>query len=232
MNHQEIVGLVIPSMADMIELQHRNNINTAGSNYHTLGLDWNTAILCEAGELLESTSYKWWKKVVPDTENVKTEVVDLWHFILSRAICELMETTNDFDITTQIMTRSGGKFFLELAHNPTQGYNEMGVINLTKEVLSAALDHKSFEHMCMYFSKLIHASGMDYREFVDRYIVKNALNTLRKNHGYKDGTYKKSWTRSDGTSAEDNVVALEVVSTLSEVSFKSVYEALEKVYAS
>ncbi len=46
-----------------------------------------TAIITEACELNDSTSWKWWKnKKEIDWDNVKEEIIDLWHFLISISI--------------------------------------------------------------------------------------------------------------------------------------------------
>ena len=72
----------------MVELQHELNIQTAGADYLDKSLGWNSAIIAESGELLESFGYKWWKKQVPDMDNVKVEAIDLLHFVISEKIQE------------------------------------------------------------------------------------------------------------------------------------------------
>ena len=66
----------------MVELQHQFNKQVA-EDYLEKGFNWNSAIIAESGELLDSLGYKWWKKVVPDMENVKVEAIDLLHFVIS-----------------------------------------------------------------------------------------------------------------------------------------------------
>ena len=66
----------------MVKLQHKFNEETI-ENYLDKNLNWNSAIIAESGELLDSLGYKWWKKVVPDMEIVKVEAIDLLHFVIS-----------------------------------------------------------------------------------------------------------------------------------------------------
>ena len=37
---------------------------------------------------MDHYGWKWWKKQSPDTEQVKLELVDIWHFGLSQLILE------------------------------------------------------------------------------------------------------------------------------------------------
>lgn len=58
-------------------------------------------------------------------------------------------------------------------------------------------------HSCM------HSADMSWGDMFEQYIAKNALNTFRQKHGYKDGSYVKTWY--DGT--EDNVHMLDIMHT-------------------
>ena len=69
----------------MVELQHQFNKQVA-EDYLDKNFNWNSAIIAESGELLDSLGYKWWKKQEPDMENVKVEAIDLLHFVISEEI--------------------------------------------------------------------------------------------------------------------------------------------------
>ena len=69
----------------MVELQHQFNKQVA-EDYLDKNFNWNSAIIAESGELLDSLGYKWWKKQEPDMENVKVEAIDLLHFVISDRI--------------------------------------------------------------------------------------------------------------------------------------------------
>ena len=51
-------------------------------------IDWKRCVLLEAAELINSYPWKHWKniKAQPDFENIKIEVVDIWHFVMSEAL--------------------------------------------------------------------------------------------------------------------------------------------------
>ena len=80
----------------MVKLQHQFNKQVA-EDYLEKNFNWNSAIIAESGELLDSFGYKWWKKQEPDMENVKVEAIDLLHFVISQNI-----QANYFDKTDYI----------------------------------------------------------------------------------------------------------------------------------
>ena len=42
--------------------------------------DWDTAVLVEAGEAIDSLNWKWWKHQSNDLDNFDIELIDILHF--------------------------------------------------------------------------------------------------------------------------------------------------------
>ena len=57
-------------------------------------------------------------------------------------------------------------------------------------------------------------------------IGKNCLNKFRQDNGYKEGTYIKEWN-----GREDNVVMIEIIETMENVSFDILDAELTKAYS-
>ena len=168
----------------MVELQHKFNEQTI-ENYLDKNLNWNSAIIAESGELLDSLGYKWWKKQEPDMENVKVEAIDLLHFVISQKIQNvgLEQTIEGFEyyFTTDEIVKNTS--FIEL----------IDILNYG--------DYDRFEIMKAIFEQL----NMSNEDVYIAYIVKNCLNKFRQDNGYKDGSYIKDWNGK-----EDNVIAYEI----------------------
>ena len=81
----------------MVKLQHQFNKQVA-EDYLDKNFNWNSAIIAESGELLDSLGYKWWKKQEPDMENVKVEAIDLLHFVISDTLQMNYDIRNFGDI--------------------------------------------------------------------------------------------------------------------------------------
>lgn len=177
----------------MVELQHQFNKQVA-EDYLDKNFNWNSAIIAESGELLDSLGYKWWKKQEPDMENVKVEAIDLLHFVISDRIQKNKKMFSE-------------KESLDMAS--IEFYNEFQI----NKVLT---DHSTLENMIFYliatnsyrlsvmksiFTKL----NMSNEDVYISYITKNCLNKFRQDNGYKDGSYIKNWN-----GREDNVVAFEI----------------------
>lgn len=174
---------------------------------------WFRALWIECGELIEHHGYKWWKKQTPDVEQVKLEVVDIWHFGMSM----LFDGRSIEAIADDMVA--------ELAD-----YKEpnLSVIDATEALATDVLSTRSFS--VTHFWALMTASGMDEQELYKRYIGKNVLNFFRQDHGYKDGSYVKIWQ-----GREDNEHLSEVLDQLpldSDNFADLVYQELESRYSS
>jgi len=67
--------------------------------------------------------------------------------------------------------------------------------------------------------------NLSFEDLNKQYLGKNALNALRQDKGYKEGTYIKMWNGE-----EDNVHMLRLIETLEEPSFESIYVGLDNIY--
>jgi dimeric dUTPase (all-alpha-NTP-PPase superfamily) len=186
----------IENFKKMVELQHSFNIQVAGEDYLQKNLPWDSAIIAESGELLESYGYKWWKKQEQDLANVKVEAVDLLHFVISFYLDvnynygnDDKESRDSFDFIAQTTK----EFERAFTNNEVYKTDILPLINMLNSD-----EYDRFETMKQMFIKL----EMTNEDVYIAYIVKNCLNKFRADNGYKDGTYIKDWNGK-----EDNVVA-------------------------
>lgn len=208
----------------MFKLQNELNNNTNGQMWvdgftkENRQISWYRCIYMEAAEAIDSFNWKHWKNinVEPDWANIKVELVDIWHFIMSEAIrvgdqsyadqYEEIDAVGDLDpeILLQTLER-----ILALSAQAKIGDNS--VIRETIDLFFVALSH----------------IGMDTAELYKRYVVKNQLNTFRQQNGYKDGSYIKIWS-----SVEDNVVAFNIMDDNPGITPSELYKQLETAYES
>ncbi len=194
----------------MIKLQHKFNEETI-ENYLDKNLNWNSAIIAESGELLDSLGYKWWQKVVPDMDNVKVEAIDLLHFIISY---EIQLNSKKPEFLEIVIERFETYFTLENKRTLS--------LNLLIDELNFNMYHR-FTTMKAIFNEL----KMSNEDIYIAYIVKNCLNKFRQDNGYKDGSYIKIWN-----GREDNVVAYTIANEwgADEELFSLLYRDLEIYY--
>lgn len=211
----------------MLRLQQENNIVTQGAEWYAKGNSWANVIIAETGEYLDSVGYKWWKQQDIDIENAKTELVDIWHFLLSDLIEPelLFRPTAQFSFEDRVKPLGQHIAFVvdgveEKPLKPNTEYDK----NVTP-FINAMLNRNP--DTVKQFLRLCQRIGMGFDELYTRYVVKNALNRFRQNNGYNDGTYRKI---IDGL--EDNTQVLRLAAELPEVTVDSVYKAYEAFYKS
>ena len=199
------------ALANMLTMQHKMN-SRVHENWVDQDFEWYRAAWIECGELIDHYGYKWWKKQDPDMEQVRLEVIDIWHFGMSALFGDGKE-----------IDRIAEEIAEELeAHQP----RGLGVREATEALALHSLQSKSFSPS--RFWDLMLASGLDFDALYTAYVRKNVLNFFRQDHGYKDGSYIKNW---DGR--EDNEHLAELVANLDHDAgdfAEQVYRALEQRY--
>lgn len=182
-------------LAVMVELQERHNLRVH-PQWPRQGHDYFRAVWVECAELLDHYGWKWWKRQQPDLDQVKLEIVDIWHFGLS----ELIRARQ---------TGAGLAARLQAAlARPAPADFRAAVETLA----ASCLNTRAFDLDA--FAGVLRALPLGFHELYELYVAKNVLNTFRQEHGYRHGTYRKVWngrednehlaelTRSMDTAAE------------------------------
>ena len=184
------VGELQARLAAMAALQAAHN-RRVHPQWERQGHAYYRAVWVECAELLEHYGWKWWKRQAPDLEQVKLEVVDIWHFGLSELI------------------RAGvappalaARFHAALRAPPPADFR------LAVEALAAAsLRTAAFDLEA--FVAVTRALPLGFDELFEMYVAKNVLNTFRQQHGYREGRYRKRWQ-----GREDNEHLAELIRTM------------------
>ena len=199
------------ALVNMLDMQHRMNTRVH-EDWINQNFEWYRAIWIECGELIEHYGYKWWKKQDPDIDQVRLEVIDIWHFGLSA----LFHSGRSVEqIASDIADELG-------SHQPTGA----GVREATEALALHSLETRGFSPT--HFWDLMLASGLDFEALYTAYVGKNVLNFFRQDHGYKEGTYLKNWA-----GREDNEHLVELMAGLdsdSDAFADDVYQALSGRY--
>ena len=145
-------------------------------------------------------------------DQVKLELVDIWHFALSELIrSESLEEGLAVRLANIQAAESDPELFRRAIES----------------LAASSLNSRSFEMDC--FVDAMRSLPMELDELFELYIGKNILNRFRQNHGYKEGTYRKEWS-----GREDNEHLIEALNTL-QVEPDQVpdvlYQELERRYA-
>jgi len=208
----------------MFDLQRQLNDHTNGVMWvdgitkENRNISWYRCIYMEAAEAIDSFNWKHWKSINtdPDWANIRVELVDIWHFIMSESI--------------RIKDENYANKYLEL--KPKGDFNAEVLIDTLEKMLNLSvasnIDPKinNIRDITDLFFTAISQVDMGIGELYKRYVVKNQLNTFRQQHGYKDGSYIKLWDR-----VEDNVVAFKIMDENPSISPSGLYQKLELKYA-
>ncbi len=177
----------------MLNMQNRMN-SRVHDDWINQRFEWYRAVWIECGELIDHAGYKWWKKQESDLEQVRLEVVDIWHFGMSA----LFDTAPDLASLAKTIE-------LDLYHAEPE-YTD---IRLATEALAQhALETKSFS--VALFAQLMFACDLSFDDLYRHYVGKNVLNFFRQDHGYKEGSYVKTWEgREDNEHLSELLAALD-----------------------
>jgi dimeric dUTPase (all-alpha-NTP-PPase superfamily) len=216
----------------MLQLQQQLNDATNGEEW-TKGItkngktiDWKRCIYMECAEMIDSFSWKHWKDIAKeaDWDNLKIEVVDVWHFIMSLAITQY--TTDMRGQLENIASDMAGlESFISLEYS---GYGEQSVIIAdVEQLMRDALEPNKADILAMaeHFFKLVKLSGLDRQSLYRLYVGKNILNQFRQDHGYKEGTYLKIWNGE-----EDNVIMKRIWEKSGDITPQVLYKKMQEVY--
>jgi hypothetical protein len=153
-------------------------------------------------------------------EQVRLEVVDIWHFGLS----SLFEPDTDFEA---LAARIADDFTIGTPDESNDQRASQRIHAATEALAEHALAAKGFS--VPLFQALMQACGLSADALYRHYVGKNVLNFFRQDHGYQEGTYIKEWR-----GREDNEHLSELLESLdaTTVGFpEAVYEALASRYA-
>jgi len=227
-------GQEMNKILQMLELQQELNDATNGLNWENgitkngKIIDWRRCIYLEAAELIESYPWKHWKNIdaTPDYANIKIEIVDIWHFIMSEAlrIYKLEDKGSIEDIAKAVSQMEG---FEEFTHNnkgnTLDSYAEIALVEEMIKILFC--DSQNIDALVISFLTISSKLNLKLPELYKLYIGKNILNKFRQDHGYKEGSYIKIWNKE-----EDNVVMQKILSKNSDITPNALYHALEEAY--
>lgn len=219
---------------DMLQLQQNLNDSTNGIGWENgitkdgKLISWKRCIYMECAELIGSFAWKHWKHINSPTnvENVRIEIVDIWHFIMSFGL-EIYKTNKIDDINalaTDISLCNGFNEFCKEPYNINE-YNIYEIINDVEIIINrcSGFEISFFELLKDYFRMSLKC-GVNLSKLFEIYMGKNILNKFRQDNGYKDGSYKKNWN-----GIEDNIIMNEIIKS-GVLSTDEIYKELSLRY--
>lgn len=202
---------ITPQVVTMLELQDSMN-RKVHPDWRKQGYDWYRAVWVECAELMDHYGWKWWKKQQPDMEQVKLEIIDIWHFGLSYLLNNTRQ--DNTELAKHIADNLDSVAIKGDFRTSLESFTQWTLVNRGFSVKE--------------FSALMNAADISFEQLYIGYVGKNVLNFFRQDHGYKEGTYIKQW---DGREDNEHLVEICSVLDVSKISFKDeVYEGLRSRY--
>lgn len=200
----------------IIDLQNEFN-KVINPDWRNAGYNFDTAILVEAVELIDSFSWKWWKDGVDNLANAKVEVVDILHFCLS----EWMVYDNNYSRIADNLANITSCEVWDKWHI----YGNSQYIKCVKYFLTDCNKLQGYASMDSFITLIASPLFTSPEELINMYLAKNILNKIRQEFGYKSGTYIKMWG-----DVEDNVIVMQLAEANPEVTFLELLELVRSYY--
>ncbi|MDE0853985.1 MAG: dUTP diphosphatase [Nevskia sp.] len=161
------------------------------------------AVLVETTEAMDHHGWKWWSKQTMNLEQLRIELIDIWHFALSQL---LLDHGGDLAKAADEVEASWGNS--DVADTL---FDQPAPKNLL-ECLERMAGLAAFRQFSVpLFRRIMDDCGLSFEDLFRSYVAKNVLNHFRQDHGYKAGVYRKVWG-----GREDNEHLAEVVAGLRE----------------
>ncbi len=204
----------------MLEMQDGMN-KKVNPDWVAANNNWHRAIQVEAVEAIEHHGWKWWKKQNCEMVQLRMELVDIWHFILSTVIQNARGSIRFATI----------EMISELSQKSVQFDNQHYILAkmslLEKLDLLVGLSAAKRTSLAL-FNSLLSDCGMSWVELFKQYTGKNVLNVFRQDYGYKAGTYIKIWNGREDN--EHLVELLNIIDLSADNVHDQLYQTLKSRY--
>lgn len=202
--------LSVEQILRMLDLQDKLN-SIIDPDWVNKDNDYHLAIMMETAEAIEHLGWKWWKKQDPNMEQVRLEIIDVWHFILCQYISEYGIKRASHEIKKELDIGRRCDFM-----------NEYSLNALLVNTIRAATPGGEGEILLAY-EYILQKAVMTWQGLYRYYMLKNTLNIFRQDNGYKDGTYDKIWNGKEDNEYLGNI-------SPSAETMEEIYGQLQYIY--
>lgn len=171
-------------LLEMLELQNSLNASVNPAWLNCEDQDWLLAAMMEGCEMIDHYGWKWWKKQDRNMDQVRMELVDIWHFIMSQEMrYSYIMSGNERDSIAMSLIQFDSE--ISVGFETIQPF-----ITNAKQLVGQCATGKNPRSA---FNQLLVNVGLNFDDLYVWYIGKNVLKGFRQANGYKEGTYVKTW---------------------------------------
>lgn len=183
------------------------------------------AVVIEGAEAIEHHGWKWWKRQERDLQQLRLELIDIWHFLLSEILLRSADQDRPApELLMALLDGDGGAVTLDGERlEPAR----LGLVERL-ELLIAVSAARRLE--LGLFASIMEGCGMGWGDLYRQYVAKNVLNMFRQDKGYRTGRYRKIWN-----GREDNECLADIAGRMDQTGpgfRRDLYAALEAAYPS
>lgn len=207
-----MIELTTEQLLEQLRLQHKLNC-IVDPKWVTAHYHWHIAAMMEAAELLDHIGWKWWKATPElDIQQIRLELVDIWHFKLSQMLVEHHGDAIKAAVKLDSVLRANSGVSMG---SPVKYL----IVQFIKRAADGIIDLD-------YLRPLLVVHGITGESLHQMYMQKNVLNLFRQANGYKDGTYVKTWHGQ-----EDNQVLANYTAAHPDATADQLMSFLDRTYA-
>ena len=218
-----------------ILLQDKFNTIASGPLWKDSMNDYAYEAIMELIEAGNSVPHKWWGKETLNKNNFILELIDATHFVMSQHLAEPFYISSDR--LNEIMNEAYDDFGRD-ERGPLDEKSYKKVKNIIKKSIKYLLsgsDTNSVVGTWVTIMKLFKIAGISKDEIVMRYLIKNCLNKLRQDYGYKSGNYIKFFPAGENdegieTLEDNDIMNAHILSVDIYMDFDPIYKEMEYVY--
>lgn len=227
-NRDKVEGMVNTLLAMQMKFNNDTNgeIWTKGMTKDGRRIDWNICMMTEATEAVDSYNWKHWKDKggVDDLENLKMELTDIFHFLMSE--CIIRDATHF--ITPYVIENMECDEDMSYKRDTMLGKLKLFIMLILKNDASEVTNTMFLRRAIDIFFDMVEGlEGFSFIELYKLYMGKNVLNVFRQQSGYNSGD--KEYVKVFG-GKEDNVWLMDYLEVADDTSFDGIMCYLTAVY--
>lgn len=189
-------------LVTMLQLQDSMN-KKVNPEWISAGYAYLRAAMIESVEAMDHHGWKWWKAQHKDLPQLQMELIDIWHFALSDY---LIVCGGSIELAADNIEQSLNNISPIKFDGNEYDYAKAGLLD-NLQLMTGLCAVKRFE--ASLFMRIAQQCELSGSSLYQQYVGKNILNFFRQDHGYKDGSYVKTWWGK-----EDNEHLVEVLAEL------------------